>query len=71
MSHYLLIRIEALQQELEHLRQMVLQQTQVGPRSTQLQGLWRGVDVQTTIVQPTTQAPLLTLDLHPSTGHIG
>ena len=45
MSHYLLIRIEALQQELEYLRQTVLQQTQVGPRSTQLQGLWRGVDV--------------------------
>ena len=43
MSNYVLIRIEALQQELENLRQVVLHETQGARRPTQLRGLWQGV----------------------------
>ncbi len=43
MSNYVLIRIEALQQELETLRQVVLHETQGARRPTQLRGLWQGV----------------------------
>ncbi|PZV00873.1 MAG: hypothetical protein DCF32_16950 [Leptolyngbya sp.] len=48
MSNYVLIRIEALQQELENLQQLVLHETQGEKRPTQLKGLWQGVQFSET-----------------------
>jgi|GEM_PF-1040523 hypothetical protein len=44
MANYLLVRIEALQEELDRLRQAVLNQSQGEKRPTQLRELWHGVE---------------------------
>jgi len=44
MANYLLVRIEALQEELDRLRQAVLHQSQGEQHPTQLRGLWNGVE---------------------------
>ncbi len=45
MSEYVLIRIEALQQELETLKKVVNHQLQGSKQKTQLKGLWKGVEI--------------------------
>lgn len=45
MSHYLLVRIEALQQELAILRKVVIQQTRGEKQATQLRSLWKGIEL--------------------------
>ncbi|MGL4880472.1 MAG: hypothetical protein ACRC8K_05345 [Waterburya sp.] len=44
MSNYVLIRIEALQKELETLKKVVNYQLQNSKQTTQLRGLWKGVE---------------------------
>ncbi|MGL5942505.1 MAG: hypothetical protein ACRC2S_19430 [Waterburya sp.] len=44
MSNYVLIRIEALQKELETLKKVVNHQLQDSKQTTQLRGLWKGVE---------------------------
>jgi hypothetical protein len=43
MSNYILTRIEALQRELEQLRQVVIHQEQPTQSTAQLRGIWKGV----------------------------
>ncbi|MFP4119923.1 hypothetical protein [Coleofasciculus sp.] len=45
MSEYVLVRIEAIQQELEALRKLVAHQVQNTKRQTHLKGLWKDVEI--------------------------
>lgn len=53
MSNYIFTRIEAIQQELETLKQKVLTQEQGNadrPR-TQLKGIWKGIDISEQLLE--------------------
>lgn len=45
MSQYVLARIDALQEELESLRQTVAYGVERPKRTTKLKGLWEGIEV--------------------------
>lgn len=45
MSEYVLVRIEALQQELESLRKLIARSAESHKRKTKLKGLWKGVEI--------------------------
>jgi hypothetical protein len=45
MEHYVLARIEAIQQELEQLRRVLAHQVAGDRRKTKLAGLWKDVRV--------------------------
>jgi hypothetical protein len=44
-TSYLETRIDAMQQELEQLRKMLIYQLEDSKRKTQLKGLWKGIEV--------------------------
>jgi len=44
-TSYLKTRINAMQQELEQLRKMLISQLGDSKRKTQLKGLWEGIEV--------------------------
>ena len=44
-TSYLETRIDAMQQELEQLRKMLIYQLGDSKRKTQLKGLWKGIEV--------------------------
>jgi hypothetical protein len=43
ISNYVLVRINALQEELEELRQVVMQQDRQQTPTARLKGVWKGV----------------------------
>ena len=44
-TSYLETRIDAMQQELEQLKKMLIHQLGDSKRKTQLKGLWKGIEV--------------------------
>ncbi|EDX73762.1 MAG: hypothetical protein RIB93_05660 [Coleofasciculus sp. D1-CHI-01] len=56
MSEYVLARIEAIQQELEALRQLVAHQVQNTKRQTHLKGLWKDVEITDKDIEAAKQA---------------
>jgi hypothetical protein len=45
MSEYILIRISAIQKELEDLKQAIARELQGTRRPTKLEGLWDGIEI--------------------------
>jgi hypothetical protein len=45
MEHYVLARVQAIQQELEQLRRVLAHQVESDRRKTKLAGLWKDVQV--------------------------
>ena len=45
MEHYVLARVQAIQQELEQLRRVLAHQVEGERRKTKLAGLWKAVQV--------------------------
>ncbi|MER3433300.1 MAG: hypothetical protein C4288_07695 [Leptolyngbya sp. ERB_1_1] len=51
MRHYILTRIEAIQQELETLKQMLIAQNQSDRRTIRLRGIWKGVHISDQLLE--------------------
>ncbi len=45
MSHYVLQRIQAIQDELEILKKIVESESQNTSKVVKIQGLWKGIDI--------------------------
>lgn len=45
MSHYVLQRIQAIQDELEMLKKIVESESQNTSKVVKIQGLWKGIDI--------------------------
>jgi hypothetical protein len=45
MSHYVLQRIQAIQDELETLKKIVESESQNTSKVVKIQGLWKGIDI--------------------------
>jgi len=45
MSHYVLQRIQAIQDELETLKKIVKSESQNTSKAVKIQGLWKGIDI--------------------------
>ena len=45
MSHYVLQRIKAIQDELETLKKIVESESQNTSKVVKIQGLWKGIDI--------------------------
>ena len=45
MSHYVLQRIQAIQDELEMLKKIVEYESQNTSKVVKIQGLWKGIDI--------------------------
>lgn len=56
MSEYVLVRIQAIQQELEELKKIVAHQLQSSRQKTNLKGLWKGIEVTEEDVESAQQA---------------
>lgn len=46
MSHYVLQRIQAIQDELETLKKIVESESKNTSKVVKIQGLWKGIDIQ-------------------------
>jgi hypothetical protein len=60
MSNYILTRIEAIQQELETLKKMLIAQNQSDRHPTQLEGLWEGVNLSDELFDEAEKSAFLT-----------
>jgi hypothetical protein len=56
MTHYILTRIDTLQQELETLKRMLISQDQSDRPRVRLKGIWKGAEISNDLLEEAKQS---------------